>query len=662
MAECAIDSRHVETDRVWHTMTADLGRFAGRSVEIAFDTRPLPAPDGASWSTPRDRLHGLRRSPYRAVFEAMTKLEKTWWAALVAALAVGCGEKGPPNVVLVVIDTLRADHTSLHGYERDTTPGLREWAKGGTVFERAYSASSWTLPSMSMLMTGQVQVKNEGRIFPRQSHLAEILRDRGYHTGAVIANQLLTGERGFERGFDEYELYQREHKSGIVGWTADEVTDLALDFTSRAREPFFLQLHYFDPHDPYQPVEGRAFEPWDRPERMAAFRRALPAEHADRLDPRVYRGIEERIAQYDSEVLQADRGITRFLRHLEEEGLDERTLVVITADHGEGLWQRAQTLGETPNQGAFFPELYYWHGVQLFDEQVRVPLVFRGPGVARGQRIDSPASLIDVVPTLLALLDLPRPELLAGTELLPERRREMPVFSICSRGRTVTVDGRFRLHEPRQYMRDRGVRPELFDLEADPLELEPLVDPVKEAELRALIDGWIAAYERFEWSDLDAIDSERVAEDLALLGYASVAAEPRRSAGEDPAPDLALEKAVDDATPTEHQRVVYRITLTNTHASASASSVRVRDVLPAGVSFVSATPSRGSYAVESGVWTIGTLDAGSNAILEIAVQVDAGTVGRAIVNTVDGLELDQEDPNAANDWASVELHVDEARQ
>jgi len=444
-------------------------------------------------------------------------------SALSLLALIGCGPEPelPPNVLVISIDTLRMDHTTLGGYERDTTPALAEWAQGGAVFNQAYSASSWTLPSMSMLLTGQVQVKNEGRIFPNQAPLAETLRKRGYRTGAVMSNALLTSERGFDRGFDRFEI-KSEHNSGGQKWLAPDVTDRGIAFMSGERKPFFLLLHYFDPHDPYLPIDGQAFPPFRSPERIESFRSALPENKRQLFTAEVYRGIEERIAQYDSEVLQTDRSLRRLFEWLETEGLMENTIVVITADHGEGLWQRAATLGETPKP-VFFPELYFEHGIQLYGEQVHVPLIFKGPGIPTGIQSSATVSLLDVVPTVLSLLDLSPAPNTPGIALLPEvpESRGLPVFAICSRGTSVTVENRYRLHLPREYKLEQGMKPELFDLVNDPLELHPLDDPEREAELTQLIAGWIESNQAIEWGEVEALDADQVRKEFANIGYAA---------------------------------------------------------------------------------------------------------------------------------------------
>ncbi len=425
--------------------------------------------------------------------------------ARAVVLASACGSD-PPNVVLISIDTLRADHMSMYGYERETTPRIDEWAEGGTVFERAWAASSWTMPSMAMLVTGQVRIDNSGRIGESQATLAQALRARGYATAAVVANPLLTAGRPspddpalvvgnrFDAGFDSYELYDpRTGRRGPNAWAADEVSERGLRWlAANDDEPFFLFLHYFDPHHPYRPDGGPRFEAWSSDGRRERFRSAVAPEHRETFDDEVYAGIERHIALYDSEVLQTDRAVGRVLAYLESEGLAENTLVVLTADHGEGLWQRAAQAGEPWKDEAFYPALYFEHGVMLHEEQVRVPLALRGPGVPAGERVEAPASLLDVVPTVLARVDVATTGVLHGLDLFgPGHAERREVFSICSRATTLTVDGRWRLHEPRAYRVEQfGAAPELYDLERDPGETAPLDDPARIESMRKIVAGW----------------------------------------------------------------------------------------------------------------------------------------------------------------------------
>lgn len=419
------------------------------------------------------------------------------------ALVLGAcaGEEPRPNVVLVVVDTLRADHMSLHGYRRPTTPEIAAWAGGGTTFTRAWSASSWTAPSMAMLMTGVARIDNSGEIREGQPSLAEILARHGYATSAVVSNPILNERVGFDRGFGSFDLFPHDPRSGMAnGWSAEEMVDRGLALLEGGDErPFFLYLHLFDPHYPYRPeVAGEVFGPELDPARRAAYREALPEDRRDRLTDAAYRGIEREVALYDAEVLQVDRALGRLFDELDQRGLAANTLVVLTSDHGEGLWQRAPYPGEAPKTAVHFPDLYYSHGVQLYDEQVHVPLVLRGPGVPAGRVVEGPRSTLDVLPTILARVGVPAPGPLDGFDLLgTDEDAWAEVYSVCSRATTVTLDGRWRLHVPREYRVEKyGARPELYDLEADPLELDPLDDPARIEDLAGRVERWRAAAER----------------------------------------------------------------------------------------------------------------------------------------------------------------------
>ena len=165
---------------------------------------------------------------------AMSALLRALKGALPLAAGLvlaACGGDRPPNVLLVTVDTLRADHTSLHGYDRKTTPALDAWAEGGTVFERGWSMSSWTMPSMAMLLTGQARASNAGRIFDWQDTLAQLFQARGYRTGAVVANPLINPEQGYDRGFDDYQVFEKEpgrRHQGTNSWPAVSYTHLTL--------------------------------------------------------------------------------------------------------------------------------------------------------------------------------------------------------------------------------------------------------------------------------------------------------------------------------------------------------------------------------------------------------------------------------------------------
>ena len=456
-------------------------------------------------------------------------------AALVCALTLsGCSaeDEPPENVVLVVVDTLRAGRTSLHGYERETTPSLSEWARGGAVFERAQAGSSWTVPSMAMLLTGRYRVGG-GRALVRDGQtMSKALSAQGYRTIGIVANPVLNELQGFDAGYESYDLIQGEDDDTdplhIGSWTTGIVVEKALRWLREERDerPFFLYLHLMDPHFPYEPDDIEAFN-WRAGEtalRRGAYDARLREAERGPITDEEFSAVEKLQAAYDGEVLQVDRGLKRLFDYLEESGLMERSLVVFTADHGEGLWQRPSNdgwvnTGRVENQ--LLSELYRGHGEQLYDELLWVPLVIRGPGVPAGSRDSRPTSLIDVYPTIFSLLDLSPPPGLQGAPLFgssPAEGRE-ELYSICSRGTTITEGGRWKLHLPSDRILDRGARPLLYDLERDPLERSPVDDEEVEQRLRAKLAAW-TSLNRVEAEQLPLEEQRQL---LLQMGYVGLA-------------------------------------------------------------------------------------------------------------------------------------------
>src|SRR6185436_6011947 len=314
--------------------------------------------------------------------------------AALAILAGGCRHpEEAPNLVLVTIDTLRADHTTPYGYGRDTTPVLARLAREGVAVDLAYAPMATTGPSHAALLTSRYPVslgylRNGQRLDEAQTTLAERLRAAGYRTSAAVSSFVLDRRLGFAQGFGTYDCRcdRARATATIERWEgltvpagfdrrADETTDVALAWLARRGRdrPFFLWVHYFDPHHPYSPPA-----PYDR--------RFAPPPAATGLPRRA-------VALYDGEIAFTDHQLGRLLDAIDAEGLAARTLVVVTADHGEGLMQHG----------------HMGHGLHLYEEAVRVPLVFRWPGsLPAGALVPGPVEHVDLVPTVLDLLGLPR--------------------------------------------------------------------------------------------------------------------------------------------------------------------------------------------------------------------------------------------------------------
>lgn len=334
-------------------------------------------------------------------------------ASLLGLGLAGCtgSESNLPNIVLVTIDTLRADRLSAYGYPKKTSPFIDALAAEGVRFERAHSSSSWTAPSVVSLLTslpanihgvehGYLEARKivQQEVIPDAAPvLAELLQQRGYRTFGITANSHLQSALGFDRGFDRYSCLGFDTASAIeahVRKWRDEI---------REAEPWFLWLHFFDPHAPYTFHKNitRAFLP-PGIRRMRALERDLVPEHLKERgvelgNPR-FQYVE---GLYDGEVRFTDETLSRIFDLLE---IGSDALVIVTADHGEELLDHGR-LG---------------HGNTLYEEVIRIPLIVRLPGGRHGgTTVGTPVSDIDVVPSILDVIGTAPPSSLAGHSLLP---------------------------------------------------------------------------------------------------------------------------------------------------------------------------------------------------------------------------------------------------
>ncbi len=336
----------------------------------------------------------------------------------------------PPNVLLVIIDTLRADHLGAYGYARETSPAMDRLAASGFLFRDAVSPSSWTLPAVASILTstypGHHGADRLGAKLPREmDDLASRLRGAGYRTVSFNTNPWLRRGFGFDDGFEEYydqsRLSLRRDLAGVrlknlvlrsLGRVRDDPERLpqAAAVTARAErwlrrngsEPFFLYLHYMDVHAPYLPVRpfrdafcaGHRFDVPDH-ELEYRFRLRKTAGDAEVL--------EHMLERYDEEILATDRSIGRLVEVLEALGLRERTHLVLTSDHGEEFYDHGGTR----------------HSRTLYEEVVRVPLIVVPAGWrgAQGRVVESRVSTLDIFPAILEMAGLDVPEGIAGVSL-----------------------------------------------------------------------------------------------------------------------------------------------------------------------------------------------------------------------------------------------------
>jgi arylsulfatase A-like enzyme/Tfp pilus assembly protein PilF len=407
-----------------------------------------------------------------------------------------------PSVLLVSIDTLRADHVGAYGAAEAQTPRLDALAAAGTRFETVIASAPLTLPSHASLLTGldppRHRVRHNGvyRLDGEFETLPERFRDAGYATGAVTGAVVLARRYGLDQGFESYDDGASAKRSGAGGFlerSAAEVTDRALGWLGTAPHPFFLFVHYYDPHHDYQPPRPFA-------ERFAA-------------------------SPYDGEIAYVDNELGRLLDGLERGGSHPETLVLVTSDHGESLGEHGEST----------------HAYTLYDAVLRVPLILCGPGVPRGRVVESLVRTVDVAPTLLALAGLPALAGADGEPFTPHLRDGGPPpparLAYAETLATRIEQGWSPLFAARseRHLLVRAPRPELYDVQADPAQLENLIesDPDRiHSEMERLaraLDGRMAEPE--EQTPL-ALDGEPL-EQLRSLGYA-LPSEPLRATGLDP--------------------------------------------------------------------------------------------------------------------------------
>lgn len=368
------------------------------------------------------------------------------------------------NVLFLTIDTLRADHVGAYGYARPTTPTLDAIAKGGALFLNAWAHAPSTRYSMPALMTGRYpsQVLWDKSVWwpalrPENHTLAEIFQERGFRTGAILNYHYFDRVRRFDQGFDEYDntnahLHQGRDPASTRGSSSREQADLAIRFIERhASERFFLWVHFYDPHFEYE-------------------------RHADTQSF----GTDQ-LDLYDGEIRYTDAQLGRILERLRELGLYDKTVLVVTGDHGEGFGEH----------GIDF------HGYHIYAAQTKVPLVVRVPGLP-AQRITTPTGHVDLVPTLANLISAPGEPTMAGRSLLPEitgqvGSSEREVFQeVLYEGpteRRAVVTTRWHLI----YNRVPDNSFELYALDEDPGEERDLWGRRDPGPLKDALLGWIDA-------------------------------------------------------------------------------------------------------------------------------------------------------------------------
>lgn len=349
------------------------------------------------------------------------------------------------SVLLITVDTLRADHLSAYGYPRPTSPRIDAFAREATLFEQAYTYWPKTRGSFVAMLTGRRASrsgygKSHPLLLEMNPTLASVLAEAGYATAAVVDNPNVAGSLGYAKGFASYRETWTEAGLKSEMEKTEAITQAGVKFLGEAspERPFFLWLHYVNPHAPYTPpppydtafLGSRTYEGPALPV-VSSFRGGIPRQWAVPGHNRL--GFY--VAQYDGEIATADEHVGKVLDALDQSRVKEATVVLLTSDHGESLGEH---------------DYFFDHGEDVFDPSLRIPLVVRVPGVRGGQRLTTLASTLDVVPTLLDAVKVSYPPELNGRSLLPAVRgqdRGAPerLYAQNDRTASATFDARWKI-------------------------------------------------------------------------------------------------------------------------------------------------------------------------------------------------------------------------
>jgi len=410
---------------------------------------------------------------------------------LVLVLPASAAANPSPNLVVITIDTLRADHLGCYGDQQIRTPNIDSLAADSVRFERAYTPVPVTLPAHTVLFTGTYPLLSgihdfsANKLSPAQPTLASVLKEQGYTTGAVIGSAVLDSRFGLNRGFDFY--YDHFDFNRLQESNLDEmerpgnvVADTALDWLAKNNQKkFFLWMHLYDPHFPYRP----------------------PAPYSDQYKDR----------PYDGEIAFADSQVGRLIRFLKDKGLYQNTIIVLTGDHGESLGEHGEKT----------------HGFFIYNATLHIPVILHLPGQRLVNSVSELVSLADLMPTVLQALKVDVPSQVQGRSLLPlmtakKEDQSQGLYAETFLPRLHFNWSELRGLETKNYHFIDAPKPELYDLAKDPGETQNLY-PTKKAvaeEMRARLSALIRRYsggqELAEKTGLDPALMER----LQSLGYA----------------------------------------------------------------------------------------------------------------------------------------------
>ena len=401
--------------------------------------------------------------------------------------------EGKPNVIIISVDTVRADHLGCYGYERETMPNICDFAKDSLIFENAFSHTPITFPSHTTMLSGKYWYQHQANFSEKISSnlplLAEILRDEGYDTGGFITGLHLSERSGIDRGFQTYEEWNKLEVNRTQNGSEAELSKDTLavrperfnnrisSWLDESEEPKFLFAHYFYPHHPYEP-----------PEKFDIFKPQKPkypvpppkeTEDIGEIAKAIWkftqknitaedRRMQRLIGKYDASLRHTDHYVGDLLDDLERKGHLEDSVIIITSDHGEAFNEHGLML----------------HGSDVYNEQIKVPLIVKYPNEDPG-RIESPAGLVDITPSVLDAVNISVDEKFKGKPLPYSDQRYIISESMNMTFEEFKPRNRAIIRYPRKLIVKKNAK-FLYNLKDDPMETNDLssnlTDKVNELE------------------------------------------------------------------------------------------------------------------------------------------------------------------------------------
>ncbi len=470
----------------WFEPDVDLRPWAGRRVKLAFETR-------------------YRETEFTGMKNALAASGEAFLPAWSDPVLLDERQAGArPDLILISVDCLRADHVSAYGYGRETTPNLDALAKNGVVFEDAVSVSSWTLPTHMSMLTGLLPtrhgLRHDQKRFPSTPYLPELLGGNGYETVGIVSSLLLTPTFGFDEGFDRYHA--------LVDAPASTLVDKAIREMARSEvRSQFLFLHLFDAHWPYDPEPELIARFGERPKDISDLLKKV----IDRRPPSGPEEIQGLETLYDAEIFEVDRELGRFFDSLRAAGRYDSALIVATADHGEGFYEHG----------------FWQHSEVIYSEVSQIPLIVKWPGNSPRGRESRVADQLHIFPTILRAAGLETAherteDATALTEITWEGNESKgPAMKVAIRKGPLKYVATFEGEIGDPEFVSRLVREELYDRSQDPGETNDLFGKKDAEPFRSEARRFLEEVRSRRGSDpaRAIVLDEKMRERLRALGY-----------------------------------------------------------------------------------------------------------------------------------------------